>query len=139
MKKALLLFLVINCVGIAAAQNKPTKINKDGTSVKMDKDSTLVKMGKDSIPEKSIGGIRFKLIASSNNTWGYDVFLKKELKIHQLTIPGKPGDEGFKTQADARRIAEIVVNKMRKGEESPTIGEEELNPPDKPKPIKKTN
>lgn len=70
--------------------------------------------------------IRFKIIPAANYTWGYDIYLENELTIHQPTIPGLPGNEGFKTKEAAQKVAELVVEKMKKGEMPPTVTEEEL-------------
>ena len=40
--------------------------------------------------------------------------------------PGMPGNSGFKTDADARKVAEAVISKLKKGEMPPTVSEEEL-------------
>jgi hypothetical protein len=68
----------------------------------------------------------YKIFAAVNNTWGYDIFSSNKLTIHQPTIPGKPGNEGFKTKVAAQKVAELVVEKMKRGEMPPTITEEEL-------------
>jgi hypothetical protein len=68
----------------------------------------------------------YKIFAAVNNSWGYDIFSSNKLTIHQPTIPGMPGNEGFKTKEAAQKIAELVVEKMKRGEMPPTITEEEL-------------
>jgi hypothetical protein len=70
--------------------------------------------------------ITYKLIPGINNTWGYDILVDKMLKIHQPSIPGLPGNEGFKTKAGAIRVARLVIDKMKNGEMPPAITTEEM-------------
>ncbi len=69
---------------------------------------------------------RYQIIAAINNTWGYDIYSDNRLIIHQPTIPGMPGNEGFNTKADAENVARLVIEKVNKGEIPPTVTEEEL-------------
>ena len=68
----------------------------------------------------------YKMISSPNSTWGYDIYTDGKLTIHQPTIPGLPGNEGFKTKEAAQKVAEFVITKMKKGEMPPTVTNEEL-------------
>jgi len=38
--------------------------------------------------------------------------------IHQTSIPGLPGNEGFKTREDVAKVAELVMSKIRKRKNS---------------------
>ncbi len=69
---------------------------------------------------------RYQLVASINNTWGYDVFVDDRLTIRQITIPGLAGTAGFKTKSDAIKVAELVIKKMRRGEMPPVVNLKEL-------------
>jgi hypothetical protein len=68
----------------------------------------------------------YKIISSAANTFGYDVYRNGNLLIHQPTIPGMGGVNGFKTKQDAKRVAELVLMKIKKGEIPPSITEEDL-------------
>jgi hypothetical protein len=70
--------------------------------------------------------ITYKLIAGINDTWGYDILVDKKMKIHQPSIPGLPGNDGFKTKEKAEKVAKLVIDKMKKGEMPPTITVEEM-------------
>lgn len=70
--------------------------------------------------------ITAKVIPSINNTWGYDISVGDKLMIHQLNIPGMPGNEGFKTQKAAQKVAYLVIGKMKKGEMPPSVTKEEM-------------
>ncbi|KKQ34172.1 MAG: hypothetical protein US50_C0059G0005 [Candidatus Nomurabacteria bacterium GW2011_GWB1_37_5] len=60
------------------------------------------------------------------NDWGYDVLIDGELYVHQPNIPSMPGDSGFKTEEDARKVAEIVINKIRNNILPPSVSPAEL-------------
>jgi len=49
------------------------------------------------------------------------------LLISQKSIPALPGNDGFKEQAQAMQVAELVMQKIRNGEMPPTVTVEELN------------
>jgi hypothetical protein len=69
---------------------------------------------------------RFKTIKSVNNTWGYDIYKGEKLYIHQASIPGLPGNEGFKSKIDAEKVAMLVIEKLKKGEMLPSVSKDEL-------------
>lgn len=66
------------------------------------------------------------IIPSVNKTWGYNIFMEKRLLIHQASVPGLPGNEGFKTKVDAGKVARLVIEKIQKGEMPPSVTIEEL-------------
>lgn len=68
----------------------------------------------------------YTIIPSKNNTWGYDIFKSKKILIHQINIPGMPGNEGFKKKSYAKKVAQIVIDKLKNGEMPPSITKEEL-------------
>jgi hypothetical protein len=68
----------------------------------------------------------YTIIPSVNNTWGYDIFRQKSLFIHQPSVPGLPGNEGFKTKADTKKAARLVIGKIKKGEMPPSVTVEEM-------------
>jgi hypothetical protein len=70
--------------------------------------------------------LSYKIFSAANETWGYDIFSNNKLTIHQQTIPGLPGNDGFKTKEGAQKVAKLVIEKMIKGEMPPTVTEHEL-------------
>ena len=70
--------------------------------------------------------ITYKLIPGTNNTWGYDILVDNRMKIHQPSIPGLPGNDGFKTKEGAEKVAKLVIKKMKKGEMPPSIDAKEM-------------
>ena len=49
----------------------------------------------------------------TNNTWCYDIFQDEKLLIHQTSIPGIPGNVGFKTKSAAEKVALLVIEKLK--------------------------
>lgn len=67
-----------------------------------------------------------KIITAVNNTYGYDIYSDGKLIIHQPTVPGMPGNGGFKTKDGAEKVAQLVTTKIGKGEMPPTVTVEEM-------------
>ena len=70
--------------------------------------------------------ISIKIIPAIHKTYGYDILVSGKPLIHQPSIPGLPGNEGFKTKKKAQEVAEFVVKKIRKNEMPPTVTVEDL-------------
>lgn len=67
-----------------------------------------------------------KIIDAPNKTYGYDIYSDNKLLIHQPSVPGVAGNEGFKTKAGAEKVARLVIGKIKKGEMPPTVTVEEM-------------
>ena len=65
--------------------------------------------------------LTYKIISAPKGTWCYDILAEGRLMIHQPSVPGLPGNEGFKTKAGATAVAKLVIEKIKKGEMPPTI------------------
>lgn len=61
-----------------------------------------------------------------DNGWGYDIYRNNEKYIHQPNIPAVNGLHVFVSEADALKVAELMVEKMQGGMAQPTISVEEL-------------
>ena len=70
--------------------------------------------------------ITYKVIGSTGEGYGYDVFADGKMLIHQPGIPGQPGTKGFRTKADSEKVAQLIVKKLKNKEMPPTVSEEEL-------------
>jgi hypothetical protein len=44
--------------------------------------------------------------------WGYDLYVNDTVYIHQEYMPAASGRKGFETEADARKIGTLALNKM---------------------------
>lgn len=69
---------------------------------------------------------QFKITETKNNSYCYDIFKGDKLLIHQTSIPGIPGNEGFRSKTDAEKIARLVIGKLERGEMPPSVSKEEL-------------
>ena len=67
-----------------------------------------------------------KIIDAPGKTYCYDIYADGRLIIHQTSAPGLPGNHGFKTKADAEKVAQLVIGKFKKGAMPPTVSIEEL-------------
>lgn len=65
--------------------------------------------------------IAIKIIPSANNTFGYDTLVYGKPLVHQPSIPGLSGNEGFSTRKRAQTVAEFVVKKIKNNEMPPTV------------------
>jgi len=45
--------------------------------------------------------------------WGYDIYRNDSIYIHQITIPALEGTRHFKSESDAKKVASLVMEKMR--------------------------
>jgi hypothetical protein len=68
----------------------------------------------------------YKIIDVDDNTFGYDIYADGNLMIHQNTIPAIPGNKGFRTKAQAEKVATLVIHKIRAGKMPPSVDIEEL-------------
>jgi hypothetical protein len=58
--------------------------------------------------------------------WGYDILRSNAPLIHQPTRPGAAGQRGFANEAQARRVGERVLTKIRQGQFPPTLRPNEI-------------
>lgn len=70
--------------------------------------------------------LTYRIINGVNNTYCYDIYAEDKLMIHQPSIPGLPGNEGFKTKKSAENVAQLVIDKIKKGEMPPSVTVEEM-------------
>ena len=70
--------------------------------------------------------ISTRLLAGANHTHGYEVLVDGRVLVAQPSIPGRLGNAGFRTPAEAQRVAALVARKVRANELPPTVTEAEL-------------
>lgn len=58
---------------------------------------------------------------------GYDIYDGSKRIIHQVNIPGEPGNDGFVNREEAAKVAELVITKLESASGFPTIMREELD------------
>ncbi|MFM2017878.1 MAG: hypothetical protein RL007_1534 [Bacteroidota bacterium] len=59
--------------------------------------------------------------------YGYDIYNGTKKMIHQSTIPGEPGVNGFVSAEEAERVGKLVVHKLENNSGFPTINRSELD------------
>jgi hypothetical protein len=97
-----------------------------GTSISADKTTDVKEVKQEKNPYAN-AKITIKIIPSANKTFGYEILLSGRPLVHQPTIPGLPGNEGFTTKERAQTVAEFVVKKIRNNEIPPTVTIDDLN------------
>jgi hypothetical protein len=55
-------------------------------------------------------------VFQSLNGWGYDILVNNALFIHQESVPGRQGKTGFPEKKQAEQTAQLIINKMERGE-----------------------
>jgi len=71
--------------------------------------------------------IQVKTFQVDDKGWGYDIYMKNKLYIHQPHIPAVSGNNAFKNQADAEKTGNLVVNKIRNNIMPPSVTVKELD------------
>lgn len=56
--------------------------------------------------------VHYKIVQEDGN-WGYDIYKKDSIFIHQMTIPALQGIHRFASESDAQKVAELAVKKMK--------------------------
>jgi hypothetical protein len=69
----------------------------------------------------------YKLVSAAGNTYGYDIYVNGRVLIHQLTIPGLPGNLGFRRKKDAEKVAGLVIHKLEQHVMPPAVSRAELD------------
>ncbi len=62
----------------------------------------------------------------TENGWGYDIFIDGKQYIHQPNIPGMQGKNGFQTKESAKKVVDLVCEKINNNIVPPAITNEEL-------------
>ncbi|HXA01909.1 MAG TPA: DUF4907 domain-containing protein [Cytophagaceae bacterium] len=67
----------------------------------------------------------FKTFPTSNEGWGYSILKEGKQVIRQNQIPAIQGNASFANEADAEKVAKLVVSKLNAGE-IPTVTTNDL-------------
>ncbi len=124
MKKQIIFFLLFLVCNISVNAQSANKSKKNKTQNK-----TQNKQEAPGFPSSESfknAKLTYKIISASNNTWGYDIFKDGSMCIHQNSIPGVAGINGFATKEKAEKVAQLVITKIQKGEMPPTVSQDEV-------------
>jgi hypothetical protein len=108
----------------------PPTVWAQDTPKKPEVPSAVEKPKEAEVPKKSPyadADLSVKIIPSANNTFGYDILIYGRPLVHQPSIPGLPGNEGFTTKERAQKVADLVMKKIKNNEMPPTVTIEELS------------
>lgn len=67
------------------------------------------------------------VIVAVGNGWGYQITQNKSVIINQPTIPAINGNHAFTSEAEARTVAMLVVEKLNHGHMPPSVTIKELD------------
>lgn len=123
MKKAILIITLFAVICILSFLIIKPYWKKDTTKIEKSTDK-LIEI--DQVNPYQNSTITTKVISAENNTFGYEILVDGSVLIHQPSIPGMPGNEGFKTKEVAQKVADFVAKKIKNNQMPPTISLEEL-------------
>lgn len=58
--------------------------------------------------------------------WSFEITDKGQPFIYQPLIPGIPGKQGFRSEEDARKVADFMIRKLNRHEGPPSVSVAEL-------------
>lgn len=67
-----------------------------------------------------------QVIDAPNGTFGYEILADGKLFVRQIIVPGRQGQNGCATSAQADDLAALVISKIQSGIVPPTVSAEEL-------------
>lgn len=72
--------------------------------------------------------IELKLVklSASGNEWGYDIYVDHKRFIRQDRVPAVDGFHTFVSKEEARKVAKIVIEKIKQGK-VPMVSQGEIN------------
>jgi len=68
-----------------------------------------------------------RVYQSELNEFGYDIFEDSAILIRQAVIPGIHGNKKFRSAEEAKRVAELVIQKLEKNDDTPSVSVHELD------------
>jgi hypothetical protein len=119
MQRFFIIFLLL-----AACQAEPKKSSENNTAQRK-----VLNSSKKALKTQTRTGKHhaFEITTlQSANGWGYQIRQNGKLLLDQPNIPGRPGNAGFQSQADAQRVAELVKTKLQAKVFPPTVSEDDL-------------
>jgi hypothetical protein len=78
-------------------------------------------------PKSEAEKFTFRVIPAAENTFGYEILDQGKILVQQKTIPAMPGNNGFKTEDDAKKCADFVISKLNRNIMPPSVTPEELD------------
>jgi hypothetical protein len=84
--------------------------------------------GKKEIPHENsrVAITEVRIFKSEYEGFGYDIRMNGKLFVHQPNIPAIAGNKGFPTKQCAHRVANLVIQKIKKNQIPPTLTFDEV-------------
>ena len=117
MRKLIPFFLLLICFS-NACENKPTE-------KKLNSAKQLSARSSSNDKSKAVSSYAIHAYQTPNG-WAYQISQNGKLLIDQPTVPGRAGTQGFRTEIDARNVANLVCNKLKAKIFPPTVSEDDL-------------
>lgn len=114
--------MVAACAGLMCCGGKQEKESAAAQVEAVAADSITTK----AMAAEATAVYSLQIIAAPENTFGYDILKDNKPFIHQPHVPGMPGIKGFAKETQARKAAEVMIEKLNNNIVPPTISEEEL-------------
>ena len=112
-----LLVVVIMMITVTTVQAQ-TKIKQE----------TLPRHSVDGSPGvKSSQQLSYEIIPAAQNSFGYNILSGSKKLVHQPSVPGLPGNRGFRSKEDEEKCAKLVIKKINNNMMPPTVTRQELD------------
>jgi hypothetical protein len=79
------------------------------------------------VPDTTTSTLMVRSFQNQSQDWGYDILQNGKIYIHQPHIPGIAGNLGFESEADAQKVAQLVILKIVQQQTPPSISQQELD------------
>lgn len=127
MKQFLPIITLLVCIACEQQQTAvPEKHANDKKEQEKSSDTAEKSTEKASNPATTSSRFRAQYYYSDSLGWGYDIYEGSSMRIHQPHIPAVQGNKGFKSEYDAQKAAEKVIEKLNHGIMPPSLSVEEL-------------
>lgn len=79
-----------------------------------------------SIEKNPLTVIDVTLFPSEYGGFGYDISVNGKVLVHQPNIPTIAGNKGFPTEQNARKVANLVIQKIKENQIPPSLTADEV-------------
>jgi len=128
-----LLFSFVNC-SPSAEQHSVPGIDTDARATSTELNSAAADSVNDPVSEARTSAspdrkieVRTFQNESGISGFGYDILMDGSVKIHQPNVPAVQGNNGFSSEAKARKAGEFAAQKVRKNMMPPSVNAKELD------------
>lgn len=123
------LLIVLSVILISCQDQSNQSISEESVEQRetaIDKPVENTSVNTDKSVKTTPSNYSYVTIYSDSIGWGYDIMEGSVRRIHQPHIPAVQGNQGFKSGADAAKVAEKIIEKLDNGIMPPTISVDEM-------------